>query len=76
MPRWWVSEPYIDLWMSDTPLSYTMSSGNEMAFTFFYKQGYTLPHADQIPGCRCLTLTPMNLTMMAIFVICPFLIRS
>ena len=51
MPRWWVSEPYIDLWMSDTPLSYTMSSGKELEFTFYYKQGYTLPGSDQIPSC-------------------------
>ena len=48
MPRWWVSEPYIDLCMKDTPLSYQMSSGQDMAFTFFYRQRTQLPASDQV----------------------------
>ena len=51
MPRWWVREPYINLWMSDTPLSYTLSSGEPMGFTFYYKQRYQLPSADELPDC-------------------------
>jgi len=50
MPRWWVHEPYENLWMSDTPLSYTMSSGQEMAFTFYYRQRYKLPEPDEVPN--------------------------
>ena len=48
MPRWWVSEPYLDLCMKDKPLSYTMSSGQEMAFRFYYRQRTQLPGADQV----------------------------
>ncbi len=49
MPRWWVDEPYINLHIVDEPLSYTTSSGQKMAFQWFYKQRYTLPGYDQIP---------------------------
>src|SRR4051812_24321982 len=38
MPQWWVSEPYINLHVSDLPLTYTTSSGQEMAFRFYYHQ--------------------------------------
>jgi len=47
MPRWWVSEPYEDLWIADTPLSYTLSSGKEMSFTFTYRQDFQLPASDE-----------------------------
>jgi RHS repeat-associated protein len=50
MPRWWVSEPYINLWVSDTPLSYPTSSGKDMSFRFFYKQNYEIPKADETPN--------------------------
>ena len=49
MPRWWVDEPYINLHIVDEPLSYTMSSGQDMVFRFIYKQDYSLPQPDQIP---------------------------
>ncbi len=48
MPRWWVSEPYINLCLKDTPLSYTMSSGQEMAFSFYYRQRTKLPDSDEV----------------------------
>lgn len=48
MPRWWVSEPYINLCMEDTPLSYTLSSGQEMAFRFYYRQRTKLPNSDEV----------------------------
>ena len=38
MPRWSVSEPYINLHISDTPMSYKTSSGREIDFQFFYRQ--------------------------------------
>jgi len=43
MPRWWVSEPYMNLWMADEPLSYTMSSGQQMVFRFTYHNRAALP---------------------------------
>jgi len=49
MPRWWVSEPYENLCIADTPLSYRLSSGQEMAFTFYYRQRYQLPAPDEVP---------------------------
>jgi YD repeat-containing protein len=50
MPQWWVSEPYVDLCMSDTPLSYTLSSGQEMSFKFYYRQRTKMPDFDEIPS--------------------------
>jgi RHS repeat-associated protein len=47
MPRWWISEPYINLHLSDTPLSYTLSSGAELGFQFFYKQRAKFPLSDE-----------------------------
>lgn len=43
MPRWWVSEPYINLWVADEPLGYTLSNGERFAFRFTYKQRRTAP---------------------------------
>lgn len=43
MPRWWVSEPYINLWVADEPLSYTLSNGEQFPFRFTYKQRRTPP---------------------------------
>ena len=37
MPRWSVSEPYINLHIADEPLSYATSSGQQMTFRFLYK---------------------------------------
>lgn len=48
MPRWWVSEPYINLCMADTPLSYTMSSGKPMEFKFYYRQRTKMPDSDEV----------------------------
>jgi len=48
MPRWWVSEPYINLCMADTPLSYKLSSGKQMDFTFYYRQRTKLPEVDEV----------------------------
>src|SRR5665213_2290238 len=50
MPRWWVDEPYINLHVVDEPLSYTTSSGQEMAFRWIYKEHYALPSPDQVPN--------------------------
>ncbi len=45
MPVWWVSEPYINLWVADEPLSYQTSSGQRMSFRFTYQQGGQLTGA-------------------------------
>jgi len=37
MPQWSVSEPYISLWLKDTPLLYRQSSGRWMRLTLSYK---------------------------------------
>jgi len=54
---WWVSEPDINLWVSDTPLAYKTSLGTEMAFTFTYGQrssltNYALTNV-YIPVAKC-----------------------
>jgi len=38
MPRWQVSEPYINLWLHDTPLRYRLASGRWMPLKLSYKQ--------------------------------------
>jgi RHS repeat-associated protein len=38
MAVWRVSEPYINLWLADTPLFYHLSSGRMMSLNVFYKQ--------------------------------------
>ena len=38
MPVWWVSEPYINLWIADQPLSYLTSRGEPFTFQITYKQ--------------------------------------
>ncbi len=43
MPQWWVSEPYINLWIGDEPVSYKTSLGEEIAFRLSYKQRDTRP---------------------------------
>ena len=37
MPRWRVSEPYINLWVHDVPLFYRLSSGKWIPFKMTYK---------------------------------------
>jgi RHS repeat-associated protein len=38
MPRWWVSEPYVNVWVADEPLSYFTSDGQRMSFRFTHSQ--------------------------------------
>jgi len=49
MPRWWVDEPYVNLHISDTPLSYKMSSGKDMDFQLFYRIRPQVPLSDESP---------------------------
>ena len=49
MPRWWVSEPYVNLHISDTPLSYKTSSGKDMSFQLFYRIRPQVPLSDESP---------------------------
>jgi RHS repeat-associated protein len=43
MPIWWVSEPYINLWLADKPVGYTTSLGEKLDFSIQYKQRDTRP---------------------------------
>jgi len=43
MPQWWVSEPYINLWVGDKPVDYVTSLGEKIAFTLTYKERDTRP---------------------------------
>ncbi len=38
MPMWWVSEPYMNLWISDEPLGYQPAVGPRVSFFLNYKQ--------------------------------------
>jgi len=38
MPTWWVTEPYINVFLADEPVSYTTSRGEDMAFRVTIKQ--------------------------------------
>jgi len=38
MPVWWVSEPYINVWLADEPISYLTSRGEPFTFRITYKQ--------------------------------------
>lgn len=44
MPVWWVSEPYISLFIADEPLLYRTSTGEERRFRITYKQRDTRPN--------------------------------
>lgn len=43
MPVWWVSEPYVNLWMADEPISYNTSRGQPVTFQITYKQRDSRP---------------------------------
>lgn len=41
LPVWHVSEPFATLWITDSPVYYTLASGKRMKFTLSYKQRNT-----------------------------------
>ena len=43
MPFFWVSEPYVNLWIADKPISYLTSRGEPFTFQLTYKQRDTWP---------------------------------
>ncbi len=49
MPYWFVTEPYINLWIKDTPASYTTSLGEQIDFQINYKQRDTRPLDSAVP---------------------------
>ena len=49
IPRWRVDEPYLNLFITDEPLSYYTSSGQKMTFRWHHKQRYMLPSAAECP---------------------------
>src|SRR6266404_1682270 len=50
MVRWWVSEPYITLWLEDKPLWYQPSRGPEVALKLSFAQRATLPSSQYQMG--------------------------
>jgi len=51
MPDWSISEPYINLWLSDEPLSYSTSRGESLSFRWTYEQraDFPLPVLGAVP---------------------------
>ena len=49
MPKWFITEPYLNLWVKDTPVFYTTSLGEEIDFTVAYKQHDTRPLDTTVP---------------------------
>jgi hypothetical protein len=47
MPRWFMTEPYLNLWVKDTPAFYTTSLGRRISFEVAYKQHDTRPGPAQ-----------------------------
>jgi RHS repeat-associated protein len=43
MPVWWVSEPYINVWIADEPMSYLTSRGEPFTFRLTFKQRDSRP---------------------------------
>lgn len=43
MPRWFMNEPYLKLWIKDEPAFYTTSLGKQIGFRMAYKQHDTRP---------------------------------
>jgi len=41
MPVWWVSQPYISLWLKDEPLGYQPTIGQRISFYLAFKQRET-----------------------------------
>jgi RHS repeat-associated protein len=50
MAVWSVSEPYISLWMADTPLQYNSPIHGSVSFTLNFKQNQTRPSSTNIFG--------------------------
>jgi RHS repeat-associated protein len=38
MPAWWVTEPYVNVWLADEPVDYTTSRGEDFSFRVTVKQ--------------------------------------
>ena len=50
MPYFWVSEPYINLWVADEPVAYTTSHGEGIALRLTYDQRDSRPTNGSLPG--------------------------
>jgi YD repeat-containing protein len=63
MPRWRVSEPYINLWLEDEPLGYQPALGPRVSFQVRYKQRAENVITDIVglgPNCACSWLSAIN----------------
>lgn len=52
MPVWWVTEPYINLWISDEPVGYTTSTGERMALKWTHRQRHAPPMDQSLRPTR------------------------
>ena len=50
MARWRVSEPYINLWIEDVPLSYVPARGPLISFGVAFKQRSSVPYKTNFFG--------------------------
>jgi len=52
MPVYWVTEPYVNVWIADEPWSYTTSRGEQMPFraTFKQRDSITNSYGYPVPG--------------------------
>ena len=59
-PVWSVSEPYLNLWIADEPISYLTSRGEEFPFRIHYKQRDTRPGDPFDPDDDLIAITGWN----------------
>lgn len=60
MPVWWVSEPYINVWISDVPLWYRTADGEPVTFRLTYKQRDTRPAPENLTNACWMHWTGWN----------------
>lgn len=49
MPSWFITEPYLNLWVKDRPVFYSTSLGEKISFEIIYRQNDTRPVDTDVP---------------------------
>jgi RHS repeat-associated protein len=62
MPTWWVTEPYLNVWLTDEPLSYRTSHGENVSFRWIHRQRGPYPLPEGFPRDRFAVDQPPFLT--------------
>ena len=60
MPVWWVSEPYVNTWISDVPVWYLTSRGERFEFRLTYKQRDTRPDPNSFANPSWVAVSGWN----------------